>query len=223
MIIENKLNIGTGIFTISDISMILRLPYHKVSTWVNKYWDGELGREYENNYSWSVDNSKAVSFHTLIEFYVLYQLAEAGVKTRQVLTAHIELSKVFSTNFPFAQKKILENIRTDGKRVYFNLDGSLLSLDGTRQFNLNFIETFFKNLDFDNDLLASRFWPLGKSKSILIDPKRQFGHPVIGKTNIYPETLFSLYKGGEPIDFIAFTYEIDEQQVLDAIDFCTAA
>lgn len=221
--IENKLNIGSGLYTISDISKILRIPYPKASAWINNYWDGELGKEFENNYSWIVDKSKAVSFHTLIEFYVLYMLAEAGVKTRQVLTAHTELSKFFDTMFPFAQKNILDKIRTDGQKIYFNLDGNILSLDGTKQFNLQFIEFFFKNLDFDNEFMASRLWPLGKSKSILVDPKRQFGHPVIGNTNIHPETLFNLYKGGEPIDFIAFTYDIEKQQVQDAIDFCSAA
>lgn len=223
MITENKLNIGTGIYTIPEVSVILRLPYHKVNTWVNKYWDGKLGKEFESQYSWTVDKTKAVSFHTLIEFYVLYHLAEAGVKTKQVLNAHIELSKYFNTSFPFAQKNILENIRTDGRKVFFNLNGNILSLDGSKQFNLGFIEIFFKNMDFDDGFLASKFWPLGKSKSIVIDPKRQFGHPVIGKTNIYPETLFNLYRGGEPVKFIAFTYEIDEQQVLDALDFCSAA
>lgn len=220
---ENNLKIGNGIYMIPDISRILRLPYHKVNSWVNKYWDGELGIEYQNEYSWVVDNSKAVSFHTLIEFYVLFMLAESGVKTRQVLNAHKELSAYSNTFFPFAQKNILENIKTDGKRIFFNLNGNILSLDGTKQFNLNFIEMFFKNLDFDEELLASRFWPLGKDKNIIIDPKRQFGHPVVGFTNIYPETLYSLYKSGEPIEFIAFTYEIDIQKVKDAIDFCIAA
>ncbi|MGF1637011.1 MAG: DUF433 domain-containing protein [Cyclobacteriaceae bacterium] len=223
MVIENKLNIGSGIYTIPDISRILRLPYHKVNFWVNKYWDGELGKEFQHQYSWCVDKTKAISFHTLIEFYVLYQFAEAGVKTRQVLNAHIELSKYFETQFPFAQKEIIENIKTDGRKIYLEFKENILSLDGNKQFNLSFIEIFFKSLDFDNEFLATKFWPLGKTKSIVIDPKRQFGQPVIGNTNIYPETLFNLYKGGDSIDFIAFTYDLEKHQVIDAIDFCNAA
>jgi len=220
---ENTLNIGTGFYTIPDIARILRLPYHKVNLWVKKYWDGELGSEFKSKYSWSIENSKAVSFHTLIEFYVLILLAEAGVKTRQVLNAHKELARHFNTMFPFARKSILENIRTDGNKIYFNLNESILSLDGTKQFNLDFIKIFFKNLDFDEDLLATKFWPLGKEKNIIIDPKRQFGHPVIGSTNIYPETIYNLYKSGESVEFIAFTYEIGKKEVRDAIDFCQAA
>jgi uncharacterized protein (DUF433 family) len=223
MITENKLNIGTGIFTIPEISKILRLPYSKVSLWVNRYWDDELGAEFQSKYSWTLNNTKAVSFFTLVEFYVLYMLAESGVKTRRVLEAHKELSGYFGTFFPFAQKAILENIQTDGQKVFFNLDGSYLTLDSTKQFNLGFIKLFFKKIDFDGEMLASRFWPLGKEKSILIDPQRQFGHPIIGDTNIYPETLFSLYKGGDSVKFISFVYDLEESAVNDAIEFCKVA
>jgi len=220
---ENSLQLGNGIYTVREISRILRIPYYKVHLWLNKYWDGELGELYKGKYSWTIQNSKAVGFHTLIEFYVMVQFAEAGVKTRQVLNAHRELSEDFDTVFPFAQKKILENIQTDGYRIYLITNGNIITLDGSQQFNLKFIRTFFKKLDFDENMLASRLWPLGKDKSILIDPKRKFGHPIIGNTNIYPETIYDLIKAGEPENFIAFTYEISEKEIKDVIEYCKAA
>jgi uncharacterized protein (DUF433 family) len=223
MVFENNLKIGNGIYTIPEIAKILRLPYHKVNLWVNKYWDGELGSYFEGKYSWSIKKTKAVSFHTLVEFYILIQFAEAGVKTREVLNAHIELSKKYNNAFPFAQKNILEKIKTDGKKIYLEVNGDTISLDGTRQLNLSFIKAFFKNLDFGKDDIASRFWPLGREKAIIVDPKRQFGHPIIYKTNIHPETIYNLYKAGEPVEFIAFTYEIEKKSVADAIEYCKAA
>ncbi|WP_340077158.1 DUF433 domain-containing protein [Leptobacterium sp. I13] len=223
MIFENSLTIGNGVYTIPEVAKILRLPYHKVNLWVNNYWDGELGKAFKGKYSWSVNKSKAISFHTLVEFYILILFAEAGVKTRDVLNAHIELTKKFNTAFPFAQKEILKKIHTDGKKIFLELNGDTISLDGTEQLNLGFIKQFFKNLDFDDDSIASRFWPLGRKKNIIVDPKKQFGHPTIKDTSIYPETLYNLHKAGEPISFIAFTYEIDEKSVKDAIDYCNAA
>jgi len=220
---ENRVKINNGIYTVPDVSKILRLPYQKVNYWVNKYWDKELGDAFEGRYSWTIENTRAVSFHTLIEFYVFYHLGEVGVKPKDVLKAHIELSRLFDTPFPFAKRIILENIRTTGKKVFLESEKGIFSLDGIRQFNLDFIRMFFKKIDFDNDLVASRFWPLGKERSILIDPRRQFGHPVLGKTNIYPETIYNLYKAGEPIDFLAFTYDIDQSVVNDAIIYCEAA
>jgi uncharacterized protein (DUF433 family) len=220
MTFTNTLDIGNGIYTLREISQILRLDYQKVHRWLNKYWDGELGAKFQRSYSWSVDTSKAVAFHTLIEFYVMMQLAEAGVKTRQVLIAHEELSKWSKTPSPFAQREVLQRMRTDGKKVYFEIGEHSVSLDGTGQLNLDFIRIFFKNLDFGNDLMAERFWPLGRDKAILVDPKRKFGHPVIDETNIYPETIYNLYKGGESEDYIAFLYEITPRQVEDAIEYC---
>ncbi|ESU19037.1 hypothetical protein FCR2A7T_24510 [Flavobacterium cauense R2A-7] len=216
---ENKLELGNGIFTTQEIAQILRLPYHKVRTWITKYWDGDLGKHYEQNYSWSVENSKAVGFHTLIEFYVMMQFAEAGVKTKEVLKAHKELSILYNTNFPFAKKEVLENIKTDKLKVYLKMNGDTISLDGSKQLNLELISMFFHNLDFDNELLASRFWPLGKKHKIVCDPHHKFGQPVISGTNIQSEVIYKMYQSNEPVKFIAALYEISEKEVKDAILF----
>jgi uncharacterized protein (DUF433 family) len=220
---ENNVKINNGIYTIPEIGRILRLPYQRVNYWINKYWDNELGEILQGKYSWTIDNTRAVSFHTLIEFFVFFHLSEVGVRPKEVLNAHIELSKVFNTPFPFAQKNILKNIRTTGRNIFLETKQGIISLDGTKQFKIEFIRGFYRNLEFNNELIASRFWPLGKEKSILIDPRRQFGHPVLGSTNIYPETIYNLYKAGEPIDFLAFAYEIDPKIISDAIDYCQAA
>lgn len=219
----NTLAIGKGIYTLPEVAKILRMPYHKVYTWVNKYWDGELGEIFETNYSWKVENSRAVNFHTLVEFYVFILLAEAGVHARKALEAHKELSVMYDTPFPLAQKEVLEGIRTDGKKIFFETKNGTIALDGKKQFQLDFIRFFFKNLEFDTDLLANKFFPIGKEKNIIIDPKRQFGHPVIGDTNIYPETIYNLHKAGEPTKFIAHLYDIQSNEVEAAIEYCQAA
>lgn len=220
---ENKLKIGSGVYTVPEIAHILQLPYHKVNLWVNKYWDGELGKAFEGKYSWKIDKSKAINFQTLIEFHVLILFADSGVKTRDVLNAHKELSQKYNTPYPFSSKEILEKIKTVGKKIFLELGDDTISLDGTKQLNLILIKQFFKNLEFGNDSIATKFWPLGKEKSIIVDPKRQFGHPLIEKTNIFPETIFNLFKSGEPIEFIAFTYDLNEKSIYDAIEFCKKA
>ncbi|TDE05824.1 DUF433 domain-containing protein [Flavobacterium sandaracinum] len=216
---ENQLQLGNGIFTTQEIAQILRVPYHKVNKWITKYWDGDLGKCYEQQYSWSVGNTRAVGFHTLIEFYVMMQFAEAGVKTREVLKAHKELSQFYQTHFPFANKEVLDNINTDKSKIYLRLNGDTISLDGSKQFNLDIIKLFFKNLDFDNEMLASRFWPLGKEHKIVCDPHRKFGQPILDGTNIQSEAIYRMYLAEEPISFIATLYEISEVEVKDAILF----
>lgn len=220
---ENIPKLGVGIYTPAEIARILRLPYHKVNRWIDTYWDGKLGREFEQKYSWKTGSSKAVSFHTFVEFYVMMRFSEAGVKPAQILAAHKELAAIYETAFPFAVKEVLNGIHTDGRRIYLSSRENTISLDGTKQLNLEFIKLFFLNLDFDEDNLASRFWPMGKQKSVLIDPERKFGHPVLENRNIYPETLYNHLKAGDPIKYISMVYELSEKQVQDAIDFIEAA
>lgn len=220
---ENKLKLGNGIYTVKEISQILRIPYHKISLWITKYWDGELGEAYEQNYSWKVADTKAVGFHTLVEFYVMVQFAEAGVKIRQVLNAHKELAKSFKTSFPFATKEVLESISTDGKKIYLSKNGDTITLDGTKQLNLEFIRIFFKKLDFDNNTVASRFWPLGRDKEIVCDPHHKFGQAVIVGTNIQAEAIYRMFLAKEPINFIADLYEISVDEVKHAVEFYKTA
>ena len=69
---ENKLEIGYGIYTMPDLANILNLKYYKVQRLLNEYWDKKFGSELGERYSWSDGKSKAVSFHTLVEFYIFF-------------------------------------------------------------------------------------------------------------------------------------------------------
>lgn len=221
---ENEIAVGIGIYTTREIANILGLSYPKVNRWINKYWDGRLGKAYQQQYSWKVDNSRAVSFHTLVEFYLMSTFSENGVKTARILKAHQELSQLMKTAFPFATKKVLLGLRTDGTSIYYkHEDDYIISLDGTKQLNMDVIKIFFKKLDFDNGEMASRLWPLGKDKTVVCDPRIQFGAVTIPGTRIYPETLATMYKAGDTKDFIAATYELTVKQVTDAIEYSTAA
>lgn len=216
---ESALKLGNGIYTTKEIASVLRVPYGKVYHWITSYWDGALGRIYETQYSWIIGNTRAVGFHTLIEFYVMMQFAEAGVTTKNVLKAHKALANRFQTHFPFALREVIQNITTDGNKIYLNVKGDIITLDGSQQLNLNLVKLFFKKLEFDDDLLASRLWPMGKSKDILCDPHHKFGQPVIVGTNIQSEAIYRMHLAGEPIRFIASLYEITIKQVQHAIEF----
>ena len=100
--IHNKPLLGGGIYTLPDVADILRIPYHKVSRCVKDYWDARLATDVENQYSWTNGKSRAVSFYTLIELFVYIQLTDAGVRTKDVLKAHLELSQLYGTPYPFA-------------------------------------------------------------------------------------------------------------------------
>lgn len=223
--IKNTPQLGSGMYTVPDIAHILRVPAVKVNRWVKEYWDKKFAVSFGNSYSWKSGSSRAVDFQTLIELCICFKFSEEGISTKAIIEAHQALSRQFNNPHPFASEQILPRITADEKKIYFKEGDDLIySLDPHRQFNVvQFIQLFFKNIEFNEDSIAQRLWPLGKGKHIVVDPGHQFGQPVIENTNIYPETLYGLYKAGEHIHFIAHIYEISEQDVNDAIEFCMAA
>jgi uncharacterized protein (DUF433 family) len=210
-------DIGTGIYTIPDIASILRLPTTKVRRWMKEYWNEKFAQGEHNTFSQGSGKEQVTNFYTLIEFYTFYQLRLNGVSSFKINKAHDVLAKVYKTKYPFAKSNIL----TDGKNVFFSGEvGEIIEADKTLQINIKeILEPFCKSIDFDVNSLATRFYPLGKNHEIIIDPHRQFGQPVIGDTNILTETVFDLYRAGEPLKVIANIFELTSKQVKDAIDF----
>jgi uncharacterized protein (DUF433 family) len=157
----------------------------------------------------------------MIEIYIFYQINKAGVKPLKIIYAHKELGEKFSITNPFANRKVIQNLNTDGKEIFFDIgDDRIITLNIEKQFNLSFIKMFYKKIEFDEDLLAERYWPDGKENSIVCDPKKKFGIPIIEGKNIYPETIFDMFKAGDSIQALSTLYGLTKKQVKDAIEFC---
>lgn len=211
-------NLGIGIYTIPDMAMILKLPQHRIRYWLDEFWNSRLQNDSLKSYSWGKGREKATSFYTLIEFYTFSQLRMNKIGASKILKAHNVISKQLNTPFPFASSTIL----TDGKRVFYSPDNleSIIHADETLQFTIaKIIREFCKKIDFNSNDLAIRYWPLGKEKSVVVDPHHQFGQPTIKDSNLLAETLFLLHKGGESNKFISGLYGISTSTVRDAIDF----
>lgn len=215
---KNDIELGNGIYTVPDLSLILRLPLHKVRRWLAEFYDERLGEAYKGKYSWGTGKDKATNFLTLIEFYVFYMLREQGMSVGRILKAHNYMRKELNTNYPFASYKLLVN----EKEILYGIDeDTWVRADKTNQIVIHkIIKDFFQKLDFSDNDLAQRYWPLGKDHSVVVDPHHQFGQPVIHGTNINAATIYSMYESGEPKPAIGILYDLTEEQIDDAIAFC---
>ncbi|MBI5914836.1 MAG: DUF433 domain-containing protein [Bacteroidetes bacterium] len=215
-----KPRLGEGIYSIPEAAKILSLPLYKVRRLLKVYWNERFGKG-KTMYSWGEGGAAAFNFLTLIEFYVFYQLKDEGVNTKDIISAHERLAHHLKTNFPFASITLL----TDGGKILFETEGgAIVDIDPAFQFNMKeIIEPFCKKIEFNGQRIAKRFYPLGKEKSIVVDPHHQFGQPTIIGTNILPATIFSYYKGGEPVEFISSIFDLSKKQVSDALEYCKIA
>lgn len=220
--ISHKNELGYGIYTIPDISCLLKIDRRKVTRYISDYLDDNIGKKlFSDTFSWSVNKrNKAVNFYVLIELFTFFKLQELGVTAKTILKARKSISKDLDIDYPFASSRLL----TDGKKIWYRFQDDIINADGTSQTNfVQIIESFSSKVDFLENSLAKRFWPFGKENSIVVDPHHQFGQPVVKGTNINAEVLYSMYRSGEPTSALAVLYDLTEKEVCDAINFYRTA
>lgn len=217
---EEIAKIGEGIYTAADISRIFKIPYPKIKYWFRYYIRNKLFHTIGYRYYFPIKDTIAVNFLTLIEMYVFYTLKEKGIKMSDIIKIHTQMSKYLHTPYPFASQEFY----ISGKQVYFEQDNILIEASDTYQeFIPSFVNQFVERIKFDDKRLARKFYPLGKDKSVVLNPENQCGQPTIDGTNILTATLFEYYKGKESIETIARLFDLSVENVRDAIEFHRAA
>jgi uncharacterized protein (DUF433 family) len=216
--------IGQGIYTVPEIAKILRLPYRQIRYWFDEYVKLRLQTQQDYKYYFASSKHDTVNFYSLIEAYVFYQLKVRDIKTKRALEAHDILSKRYNTPYPFAMTELL----TSGADVLFRANEDkevLIKADRSGQSKIKeVVQHFSKDIEFSGKGgLAELYYPLGKNKSVVVNPKQQFGQPVIKGTNILAETLYDLHLSGENISNIAKIYNLPLSNVKAALEYMQAA
>lgn len=209
----HQARLGEGIFLTSDVAEILQLPYSKVRRWMIEMWDSRFADK--GSYSFGDTGNRAVNFYTLIEFFTFYQLRLKGVSAQKIQRAHSTISRELGTPYPFAT-----NIRTDGKEIWYEYLDELVNANGKMQMDFKTIlNPFLHKIEFGKNNLAELFYPLEKSRNIVVDPKRQFGQPTVNGRNLRIETIKKMYDGGETKKNICLLYDLKPSEVDDALRY----
>jgi|694.fasta_scaffold06977_7 uncharacterized protein (DUF433 family) len=205
-------SLGEGIYFADDVAAILGLKYHKVHHLMNTFW---------NCNTFGGNRNKAINFFGLIEFYTYYHLRENGFSAQHIKSFHRQLAKTLQTEYPFASIRVADRDKTSSSsKIWYEYLGEIMRDDRVAQPSISsFIKPFINHIEYGEDLIAKRFFPLGKSKHVVVDPNHQFGQPVINGTNLQTQTVFSLFIAGESKVNICRLYDINEKDVDEAIQF----
>lgn len=213
----HKPALGLGAFSVPDIALILRLRQHKVRRMLNQVWDERLGKAlFGDTFSITIGDQKFVNFHVLIELFVYFELREIGASAQRIIKARNAMRRDLGTEHPFATAKLLSH----GGKIWYEYLGDVIDADGTRQTNfVDMVRDYAKNIDFNADKIAERYWPMGRQHMVVVDPLHQFGMPTIVGTNINTHTLRSMFRSGETPEVLAGLFGIPLNAVQDALEF----
>ena len=218
--------IGKGIYTVPDAARLSRVSPRRIRYWLKqlpseeiqetpeyRLWRGELS---------PIDEKIALGFLDLQEVRFIDAFLKAGVSWQLLRRAHGIARERYGIEHPFCTRRFV----TDGSHIIEEIasDPSDLAyeevIQGQRVFP-KVIKQFLRDLEFsENDELV-RWWPLGTARSIVLDPQRQFGQPIVAKAGVSTEILQAAAKAGQSVEEIADWYELDSGAVKDAIEFET--
>lgn len=173
--------VGLGLYSPSEAAELTHVPAKRIRRWLLGHKIGEKSYPalwHSQLEKFDIDQLY-LSFLDLVQLRVAEAFINEGLSPQKVRRAIEVGSQIVASDYPFANAKF----RTDGKTIVLHVletdgDEKLIDLFKHGQYLMQkVIEPSLKNLEFDGDT-AVRWWPLGRSKGIVIDPHRQFGQPV---------------------------------------------
>jgi uncharacterized protein (DUF433 family) len=228
-LLDEALRRTTGVYSLQDASTILRVPFGKLRRWAAGYWytDGE-----EEFFSLPVVDGdtdyldqRIISFPELMELFVVAFFRSSGVSMPVVRASRARAQALYGVDFPFAT----ENLQTDGKGVFAELRD--VHVEGVNHQRLiielskgqmafdDFVRPMFRDkLDFERGL-AFRYWPLGRSRPIVLDARRSFGKSIVASRSTPTAVLYNMAEAGESFERIAHWYKLSASDVEAAYEY----
>ena len=79
--------------------------------------------------------------------------------------------------------------------------------------------SLYRGIEFGSDALASCWYPVARSKAIVLDPSIAFGKPIVTKGSVRTSILYDAFKAEESKQYIAKLYDVPVSAVEAAIRF----
>jgi uncharacterized protein (DUF433 family) len=175
-----------------------------------------------------------LSFTNIVEAHIL-----AGFRRERVALEKIRRAVRFvDRHYRVKHALALEDFQTDGVDLFIErLDHGLVnaSRDGQNAMRA-IVETHLRRVEYKHGR-AIRLFPLIRPtrvgaqilpqgdapRTVVIDPHRAFGRPVLNGTSVPVEDIFSRWQRGEGIQQLASDYEVTPAEIEEALRAAKAA
>lgn len=186
-------------------SRLVGLESSRVRRWLQGY-------EYTYQYA---------SFVDLIDLLFVKKFVEHGISVQRLRKA-LEEAVDLTGDHHFAQRRFW----TDGRKVFLQIkdkpaEALLELLSGGQWVIAPIIKQVAHQIEFDAVTgVSTRWFPLGKDKSVVVDPSVAFGAPTIAGRGVQTANVFDLYKGeGRNIGRVSAWLDLPPAVVQHAVEF----
>lgn len=207
---------GQGIYTPRQAARLIGSTPQEILRWTRG--SGPTVPLWSAHYQ-SIDDTTEISFSDLIEVRVVRAFRRAGISLQAIRFAIRYAQQKFGTEHPLTSI----GFKTDGQEILMEAleqDGELVSLSpkspGQKVFK-SIVEQSLNDLEYEAG--AAVLWRPQKAKSVVIDPKRSFGSPILEEAGISTRLLYEEFELFKNVGYLSKIYEIPRSLVSDAISY----
>jgi uncharacterized protein (DUF433 family) len=216
--------IGVGLYTAPEASRLARVSTGRIRRWLRGYTfaiksGSRASPPVVTSALPSINGTLTLSFLDLQEIRFVHGFLEAGVKWKTLRRVH-EAAHLRLGPYPFSRGDFV----TDGRSILLDLtpeihDGAFLDLISSQTSFKSVVSPCMATLKFSEDGQASEWWPLGKDKLVVLNPRRSFGQPIVVREGVPTNILARLYKAEQSFARVARWFDVSERAVRDAVEY----
>lgn len=216
--------IGVGIYTVPEASRLTRVPAARIRRWIGGYRyvsaitpDVRFSPPVVPSGLDVIAGVRALSFLDLQEVRFVNAFRRRGVGWKTLRLAHERAQALVRKSRPFSTGRFW----TDGRTILLELaqkDAALLDIIKNQLALTKIIEPYLSQLDLEEDQ-AIRWWPMGKNRSVVVDPKRNFGQPIVSKEGVPTVVLAKAHHAERSVATVARWFKVEQRSVRDALKF----
>jgi uncharacterized protein (DUF433 family) len=157
----------------------------------------------------------------LIDLLFVKKFVEHGISVQRLRRA-LEEAVNLTGDHHFAQRRFW----TDGRKMFLQIkdksaEALLELLSGGQWVIAPIIKQVAHQIEFDAITgVSTRWFPLGKDKSVVVDPSVAFGAPTIAGRGVQTANVFDLYEGeGRNIGRVSAWLDLPHEAVQHAVEF----
>lgn len=213
-----------GAYTPTEAGALLGVAPVTLRRWLFGYHYDHHGPKTEQQPLWRPQygpdqDEPLLGFRDLIEARIV-----RGLRNRHIglptIRACLDFARALvDDDHPFSTRRF----KSDGRRIFLEqIDerggASLLDLKMRQMVFREVVEPSFVDLDYDTDS-AARWWLLPGKRTIVLDPSRSFGRPIVAETGVSTARIAQAVEAEGSIERVARLFELEPASVRDALMF----
>lgn len=186
---------GLGIYSYPEAARLAGVQAAELRRWLRGYTSGKGEHGHSQPPLWTselVDTGiDGLSFHDLLEVRFVKQFRKLEISLQAIRVAAANAREILGSPYPFTCK----GFQTDGKSIFADAmretgETELLDLL-KRQYVFDKIvrPSLYAGIEFGADERAARWYPMERSKSVVLDPDLAFGKPVVTDVGLRTDIL----------------------------------